>query len=200
MKSAALNIMLAITCLWVSCNSDHSGHTNLVTKSKPENGDNDKSKMPSDTLDFLSNCVHLTRFSSYQGLQGTNASVDSTEYLCIANCYTCKETYELIFKYKGTLYETKKLGKDFIFDEFHSGCSNNFDKFSCFAFVYPMKEPEPGECEDAKGNPIPCDLGIKFPVNVKIYTRDRTNRWIFQENVEKKNFEELSMLFFKTVY
>jgi len=155
-----------------------------------------------DSIDFFKDCDKLIEFSSFQGLQGTDKSRDLTGYLCIADCYDCKETYELIFKYKAGLEKIKsiEIEEDVIFNIFKSGCSNQFSDFDCYAFVYPMRQPEPGECADKNGKPINCDSGVDYPVKVKAYYREAGNHWIFLEEKKIKDFEALSLFFYHATY
>jgi len=153
-----------------------------------------------DSINFFDSCSSVVTYSSWIGLQGTDASLDSTTYLCLADNYNAKKTYELIGRYKSTIESQKAIGRDSLFHIFNNACSNSFADFECYAFVFPMTEPEPGECTDKNGEPIACSIGINFPVNIKAYYRVHDNDWISVGNKIANRFEELSSFEFKTVY
>ncbi len=145
-----------------------------------------------DTTHFLNNCSELMTNTEVGALMGINRNNDSTGYLCFAECYDCKEAYQIIFVHKGGVSARKRLGYEEISKEFHNGCKNNFESFDCFAFVNPMRDPDKQKDEHA--------MNIDFPVIVKIYKRTIGDNWKFIERSKAKTFEEYQMVLFKTIY
>lgn len=145
-----------------------------------------------DTMHFLNNCSELMANTEVGALMGINRDNDSTGYLCFAECYDCKEAYQIIFVHKGVVSARKRLGYKEISRVFHNGCNNNFESFDCFAFVNPMRDPDKQKDEHA--------MNIDFPVIVKIYKRFTGDNWKFIECSKAKTFEEYQMVLFKTIY
>ncbi len=180
-ESSPRNVRLHQT---ISTDSNTLSVTKLDTNNKVINS--------TDTIHFLNNCSELMTNTEVGALMGINKDNDSTGYLCFAECYDCKEVYQIIFVHKGGVSVRKKLGYEEISKEFHNGCNNNFESFDCFAFVNPMRDPDKQKDEHA--------MNIDFPVIVKIYKRTTGDNWKFIERSKTKTFEEYQMVLFKTIY
>ena len=142
-----------------------------------------------DTTGFLFNCQKWSTGISEGYLQGIEASKDSLGNFCFYQCYDCKETFEIIFVHK-----TKRGADtdDSMWNEFKDGCGNQYPDFNCFAFVYPMRDPDKQKDVHA--------MNVDFPVTVRVYERTIGDNWNFLKKVRAKNFHELSLLQFKTIY
>ena len=184
-----LSLLILISCNNLtsenkaSSNKDSNNLGNLAVSE--ENGMNSK-----DTAGFFSNCQKWTG-SSMGFLQEVEASKDSLGPFCFYECYDCKETFEIIFVYK----DVKKRGQanhDFIWNEYEKGCVNIFSNFECFAFVYPMRDPDKQKDVHA--------MNIDFPITVRVYERNTGDNWKFLKKIKVKTFKELSLLQFKTIY
>ena len=125
-------------------------------------------------------------------LQVANAINDSSSNLCFAGCYSCKETYEIIFAYKGGIEIRNSMGYDSLDKIFEKGCYNNFLEFNCFAFVCPMRDPE-------KQDDI-HEMNIDFPVIVRVYRRIENDNWQYIKTKKVKTFEDYTALQFNTIY
>jgi len=145
-----------------------------------------------DTTGFLSNCKLLMMRSYVGALQIATAINDSSSYLGFAACYSCKESYEIIFVYKGGNEIRKSIGYDSLGKIFEKGCYNNFSEFNCFAFVLPMRDPEKQEDIHA--------MSIDFPVIVRVYKRIESDHWEYIKTKKVETFGDYTALQFKTIY
>ena len=142
-----------------------------------------------DTTGFLSNCQNRISGSSMGYLQEVPSRKDSLGAFCFYECYDCKETFEIVFIHKN------KQGPDTdnsVWDEFEKSCHNNFSNFNCFAFVYPMRDPDKQKDIHA--------MNIDFPVMIKAYERITNDNWKFVKEIKAKKFKEFSLFQFKTIY
>jgi hypothetical protein len=144
-----------------------------------------------DTVGFFHNCSDLISHSSLGSLQGVKANSDSIKNLYFADCFDCKETFQIIFVHKDS---EKRQDKEYdsLSSEFHGGCSVNFKNFNCFAFIYPMRDPDKQKNVHA--------MNMSFPLIVKVYERISDDNWKFVKRSIVKTFEEFSELRFKTIY
>jgi len=153
-----------------------------------ENVENKKMSM-NDTAGFFSNCQHWTYGLFMGNLQGVNASKDSLGAFCFYECYDCKETFRIIFIHKSkSANNTNKA----VWSEFENGCNEKYPNFNCFAFVYPMRDPDKQKDVHA--------MNIDFPVIVKTYERMADDNWRFIKQVKAETFKELALLQFRTIY
>jgi len=182
---------LIILCL-VSCQSSTSSqkgadknHDSVTSVTTPKSL-NENLK---DTTGFLSDCQKWSS-GAYEGyLQGVEASKDSLGDFCFYECYDCKETFQIILVHK------TQRGNDTdnsVWNEFENSCGNQYANFNCFAFVYPMRDPDKQKDVHA--------MNVDFPVTVRAYERTNGDSWRFLKKVRAKNFHALSLLQFKTIY
>ena len=138
MNKLYLTILACI--LLFGCESKQAKKDNADTSKTPkkEAGMN-RSK---DTIAFLDDCKRLAERGYIGGLQGTTHSRDSTGLFGFIPCYDCAVTYEVVLVLKGNFHARKTFEYETLTREFDKGCENNFNKFNCFAFVVPLKDPE----------------------------------------------------------
>jgi len=165
----------------------HDGDLVTVTKSY----DNDKAYSV-DTSHFLKDCNTMKRQYYVGAIQDTLADRDSAGYIVFFPCYTCKETYEVIFAYKGGKNARKVLGYDGVEKEYLEGCKDGFKKFESFAFVLPMRNPEKQKDLHA--------MNIDFPVKVKVYGQIERDNWRYIVQREFKTFNDYAAFQLAVVY
>lgn len=193
-----MKIIIFFTTFLLSCQSHSNKKLDKFTSVDTSvNQNRTLSRINTDTsiinsVHFLGNCLELMSNSSVGSLAEIDKDKDSTGYLCFADCYDCKESYEIIFVYKGGVSVRKRLGFEGVSKEFDNGCNNNFKNFDCFAFVNPMRDPDKQKDEHA--------MNIDFPVTVKIYKRITGDTWEFVKKIKVKSFEEYQLVRFKTIY
>jgi hypothetical protein len=89
--------------LFISCHrlkKEASAITTVDSVKKIDTDINLNLYFNSDTSGFLSNCQELIQHSSLGNLQGVDASKDSIKNFYFAECFDCKETYQVIFVHK----------------------------------------------------------------------------------------------------
>jgi hypothetical protein len=176
---------------YLACTNTHSrthdGDLVTVTKSY------DKEKATSvDTFHFLKDC-NIMKHQYYVGaIQDTLADRDSAGYIVFFPCYTCKETYEVVFAYKGGKNARKVLGYNGVEKEYLEGCKDGFKKFENFAFVLPMRNPEKQKDLHA--------MNIDFPVKVKVYGQIERDNWRYIVQREFKTFNDYAAFQLAVVY
>ncbi|WP_439694705.1 hypothetical protein ACFGVS_16035 [Mucilaginibacter sp. AW1-7] len=185
----------------MACNSPNTHISNNEVLNKDSMGHNKYHKPvlnspvnKSDSLfdPFLNDCSYLLHNGSYIGsLQGVNSSRDSLANLCFAYNFKAKETYEVMFVFKGGLAKRSEVGTDSIKKVFYNGCENNFQDFDCFTFIHPINDPD-------KIDPNDVDNG--FPAMVKIFKRISPYKWKFLDSQRLKSFSEYSNLRFRLIY
>ena len=129
---------------------------------------------------------------SIGGIQDTTADRDSSGYMGFYPCYSCKDSYEIIFALKGGKKARIEAGWDGIEKKFDAGCANNFVEFECYSFVTPMRDPEK--------QPDMHALNIDFPTTVKIYKRITGNNWRFISNKKIKTVNDYCSMQLAFVY
>lgn len=189
-----MKIIYCLSLAFICCNSTiEKKRENKYEQRNTENIENPVNKaLTEDSIHFFQNCEDLKAHSSIGALQLIKVSKDSAGLFCFAACYDCKETYEIVFNYKCSVEERNMLGLKGIESAFDSGCSNNFNKFDCYAFVTPMIDPDKQKDVHA--------LNINFPTTVKIYKRIFDDRWELKKKIKVKSIKEYIMLQFKTIY
>lgn len=177
----------------ISCKNSTSSQNESSTDSNTSNTIFDKEDITNlkDTIGFFSNCKKWTNGSSMGYLQGVEASKDSLGSFCFYECYDCKETFRIIFVYND-INKRGGVNHDFVWTEFKNGCTNNFLKFQCYAFVYPMRDPDKQSDVHA--------MNIDFPIEVRVYERTSDDIWKFIKKVKTKNFNDYALLQFKSIY
>jgi hypothetical protein len=145
-----------------------------------------------DTTNFFNDCLKLMNNSYIGSLTGIVRGKDSINFLCFADCYDCKRSYEIVFVRKGGVLKRKSLGIDKISDDFYKGCNNDFVNFDCVAFVNPMRNPDMQK--------DPHAMNIDFPVTMNIYVRLENNTWQFIKSITVRTFEEYQTERFKAIY
>jgi len=136
----------------------------------------------------------LKKNSHVGGLQGLPSKIsrDSTGFLCFASCFECKETYDIVFAYKGGIPKRIKMGYETLSKIFFNSCDNYYKDFDCFSFVLPITDPE--KLEDTHDSPY------HFPCTVKVYQRVVDDKWKFLKTLKINTFEQYSKLRFETIY
>jgi hypothetical protein len=178
---------ILIFFVFAQCINSDNGTTNKTTLITINNSDSLKSNS-SDTSGFISGCQSWTsEFTGY--LQEVEARKDSTGPFCFYECFDCKETYRLIFVHKT---DKKGVSDDAIWNEFNNSCADKFKNFECFAFVYPMKNPDKQKDVHAST--------IKFPNVVKVYERILDDNWKFLKMQSVESFRELTRLQFNIIH
>jgi len=185
-------VKVIICIFFVACNN--SSNSIVPDNKSADSVSNVKSysrskEIREDTIGFLSNCDQWKKGLSEGSLQGLDINKDSLEDFCFYECYDCKETFEIAFAYKN---KNEKNKEDLMWSEFSKGCSNKFEKFNCYAFVYPMVDPD--KQKDVH------EINIRFPVTVRAYRRIDGDRWHLIKKEDIKDFHDLSLLRFQTIY
>lgn len=188
----SIKAILVIAC--ISCNdsvsltsskTDQSNVDSVSSVTFPEK----REVTVKDTTGFLSNCQNWNSGTSMGYLQGVKSDKDSLGAFSFYECYDCDNTFQIIFIHKN------KRGVDndnSVWDEFERSCSNKYENFNCFAFVYPMRDPD--KQKDVH------EMNIDFPVTVKAYERITDDNWRFVKKIEAKTFKELSSFQFLIIY
>ena len=131
--------------------------------------------MPSDSVpDFLSFKMKERSFGIFQNIDRTDSAGPYVHW----KYYSDTLSFELIFYPKNI---SKKLVEFSSFERKYG--QNNYVDFNCFAFVYPMIDPEKDGDYHADNTP--------YPVTVKAYFR-KNGLWNFVSSREVKNMTELS--------
>lgn len=144
-----------------------------------------------DTSGFLSDCSKWID-GSYSGyLQGVNSGQDSLGPFCFYESYGGKETFELVFAYKG-IAERKDMDGDSLWNRFKNGCKDKYPDFQCFAFVYPMRDPDKQDDMHA--------LNFDLPLRIRAYKRVNADSWQFLKTAKVKTFEAFGAFRFNAIY
>ena len=133
-----------------------------------------------DFLDLVKNNTEKGRM----WLQGVEKS-DSTGPYVIEEFFSDTLNFRLLYYPR----DGNKAAVDF--NTVANGKKNNFKDFICFAFVYPMKNPNTMEDEHAENT--------KYPVTVKAYVRKETV-WNFSSESKVNSLKELSQFEIRSIY
>jgi hypothetical protein len=125
-------------------------------------------------------------------LMGIPRGRDSLGHLCFSACYSCQNTFDIIFVLKGGLSRRIKLGDESISKIFTSGCANTFQDFDCYAFVLKMKNPD--KMADMHAT------RYSFPTAVTVYKRIQADNWSLVKKYLVKSYKEYRTLQFNTIY
>lgn len=187
------HIFLTVIALIVlaGCNQyiDKSGENN---SNSPAHENALKSNVSTDTTGFLGNCKKLLKHRSVGYLQGTTISKDSTGLFGFFDSYDSPLTYEIIFVAKGGIKSRSLDSISSVDEKLDKGCDNNFSDFDCYAFVYPMRDPEKQDDMHA--------MNIDFPVNVKAYIKVEGDNWRLVKQIKTNSFKEFSKFQFDVIY
>jgi hypothetical protein len=188
MKTKPLITFLLLISISCGSNSKQQSADSVTTKKATINVEH----LSVDTTGLLKECKSPDRRYSAGSLQGVEAAKDSIAFMCFMRCYTCANTYKIIFVYKGGVETRKALSHDSLHYAFENGCDNNFTNFDAFAFILPLIDPE--KQEDEHGS------SMKFPDTVKIYKHINGDNWHFMKKVKVNSFEEYGRLEFNSIY
>ena len=184
-----LFVLPLLFCL--ACNNtnsrSHSDGVVTVTKSYGKNN-----ATIADTAHFLKDCKTMKHGYRIGAIQDTLADRDSAGYIVFFPCYTCKQSYEVVFAYRGGKNARKVLGYDGVEKEYLEGCKDGFKKFESFVFVLPMRDPEKQEDIHA--------MNIDFPVKVKVYGQIEGDKWRYVVQREFKTFNDYAAFQLAVVY
>jgi hypothetical protein len=180
--------------LYISCHrlkNEASAITTVDSVKEIDTGINLNLYFNRDTSGFFSNCQELIQHSSLGNLQGVDASKDSIKNFYFAECFDCKETYQVIFVHKD-IYRRNDEAYELLSKEFNTGCSDYFKNFYCFAFVCPMRDPDKQK--------DPHALNVDFPTIVRVYKRMNNDNWKFIKESNVMNYKQYALLKFKSIY
>jgi hypothetical protein len=188
--------LLIASILLLSCNGSKNRNRQLTNTPDSNNSNlSFKKKNTShfeDSIHFFTNCSELLSNSSIGAFQEPTLNTDSANFICFADCYSCKKQYEVIFLLKGDINNRKQIGYDSLSAEFMKGCDNNFAKFDCFAFVNPSRDPDTQK--------DPHAINLDFPLITIIYHRITDDNWKLIGKVKVASFKEYQLLQFKIIY
>jgi len=187
------NLIYLLGLIWItSCGtSTNENGSKSENKKKDSVTFEENSKITFDTTGFLKNCDELISHSSLGNLQGVEAGKDSIMNFYFGECFTCNETYQIIFVHKEF---NKRLDEAYnvLSSEFKNGCTNDFKNFNCFAFVYPMRDPDKQK--------DPHAINFDFPMFIRAYERIDNDNWRFIKSRQVKNYQEYALFKFNSIY
>lgn len=181
--------IIIISVFMLSCNPKRNKSKNSTSAAHKITH---KSNDAFDTTGFLNNCRKLAKHRSVGYLQGTNISKDSTGLFGFFDCYDNLHTYEIILVNKGGIKSRNLDSISSIDEKLDKGCDNDFSEFDCYAFVYPMRDPEKQDNMHA--------MNIAFPAVVKAYSRIKGDNWRFIKYLKANSFKEFSKFQFDVIY
>lgn len=159
--------------------------TNGNESERTAGGTNDASVLASGEH-FLPDCKKMASEGMSTGtgfLQGVFSRADSLPAMAFFECYDCPKTYQVIFVNEDSL---SRNGNQESEDQFFNGCKNEFKGFKCFAFQYPMVDPDKQDDVHA--------LNMKFPLRIKSYVRIVSDSWQILNDTVVQSFPSYAHL------
>jgi hypothetical protein len=183
-----LSLLVIAACNY--SNSDRNVDKQKAAVNKPI-ANSQKAALSIDTTGFLSDCKKLSGVS-IGGLQYSPASRDSTGFMGFTACYSCTNTYEIVFVLKGGVAHRKAIGYLGLEKYIDRGCDNKYLDFDCYVFQAPMRDPEKQDDIHA--------VNMDFPLRVKVYKRIDGDNWHFIQAVKVDSLTDYLKLQFNTIY
>lgn len=109
-----------------------------------------------------------------------------------AGPYTFKECYGDIIDFELVIVDKDRTSDEESFFKISKAYDSRYKGYKCFAFIYPMADPETADNYHADNTP--------YPVLVKAYHRDSNNVWNYIGQQTASNLAELSQYKVDCIY